>query len=90
MCMHIRIRAMRTTVEITDEQRARLLALAARRGEKGYSGLVREAVEQYLTVAEERDRERRKSAAYDALGSFSADEAEALRHRVGTVRENWR
>ena len=39
---------MRTTVEITDAQRAGLLELAARRGEKGFSRLVQEAVEAIL------------------------------------------
>jgi predicted DNA-binding protein len=39
---------MRTTIEIPDDQRARLLELAARRGEKGFSALVREALELYL------------------------------------------
>jgi len=90
MCMHIKMHVMRTTVEITDEQRARLLALAARRGEKGFSGLVREAVEQYLAISEERERESRRSAALGALGSLSEEEAEALRSRVRTLREDWR
>src|SRR5260370_421628 len=39
---------MRTTVEIADEHRARLVELAARRKEKGFSRIVSEAIEQYL------------------------------------------
>lgn len=39
---------MRTTIELTDEQRAALLALAARRGLRGYSSLVQEALAAYL------------------------------------------
>ena len=39
---------MRTTVEIPDEQRAKLLQLAAQRGEKGFSRLVQEALDLYL------------------------------------------
>lgn len=39
---------MRTTIELTDEQRSALLALAGRRGLRGYSSLVQEALAQYL------------------------------------------
>ena len=35
---------MKTTVEITDEHRARLVELAARRREKGFSRIVSEAM----------------------------------------------
>ena len=38
----------RTTIELTDLQRAQLLELAARRGERGFSKLVQEAVDAYL------------------------------------------
>ena len=36
---------MRTTVEINDRFRARLLQIAAERGEKGFSGMLEEALE---------------------------------------------
>jgi metal-responsive CopG/Arc/MetJ family transcriptional regulator len=39
---------VRTTVELTDRQRAALRKLAAERGEKGFSRLVQEAIEHYL------------------------------------------
>src|SRR5687767_14891424 len=52
---------MRTTIELTDLQRAKLLELAAQRREKGFSGLVQEAVDRYL--AEEESRSERISAA---------------------------
>jgi len=81
---------MRTTIEITDELRARLLAMAARRGEKGFSGLVGEAIERYLTAEEAREADRKKSAALDVLGSFSDEEADALEERTKRLRENWR
>jgi predicted DNA-binding protein len=38
----------RTTVEITEEQRRRLIALATERGERGFSRIVQEALERYL------------------------------------------
>lgn len=39
---------MRTTIELDDELRAALLSLAAKRGMRGYSSLVQEALAQYL------------------------------------------
>lgn len=39
---------MRTTIELSDEQRSALLALAGKRGLRGYSSLVQEALARYL------------------------------------------
>jgi hypothetical protein len=44
---------MRTRIELADDQRERLLQLAAERGEKGCTRIVQEAVALYL---EQRDR----------------------------------
>jgi hypothetical protein len=41
--MHVhasKIRVMRTTIELRDDQRARLLEIAAREGRKGFSHLI--------------------------------------------------
>ena len=89
--MHVRAcyyGAMRTTVEIPDKQRARLLELAAQRGEKGFSRLVQEALELYLR--ENQARRERVAAARSTLGSFSQQEAESLRESVRVLRERWR
>lgn len=79
---------MRTTVEIPDEQRAKLLELAARRGEKGFSGLVQEAIELYLKSLAL--REERVTAALAAVGSLDDAEALALEESVRKVRARWR
>ncbi len=89
--MHVRAcyyGAMRTTVEIPDKQRARLLELAAQRGEKGFSRLVQEALKLYLR--ENQARRQRVAAARATLGSFSQQEAESLRESVRVLRERWR
>jgi len=39
---------VRTTIEIKPGHRARLLEVAARRGEKGFSSVIAEALESYL------------------------------------------
>jgi metal-responsive CopG/Arc/MetJ family transcriptional regulator len=79
---------MRTTIELSDSQRAKLLELAAERGAKGFSELVREAIDHYL--AENAARRTRIDAAIAALGSLSARQAEALDESVRRLRRTWR
>lgn len=79
---------MRTTIELSDDHRARLLELSARRGEKGFSSIVEEALDRYFA------REERRRDAVDralaALGSFSEEEADRLEEEVGRLRRSWR
>ncbi len=79
---------MRTTLEIKDEYRAKLLEIAARRGEKGFSGIVEEAVREYL------DRESRqgdvRSRAVRLRGSLSPKESNRFRSETGELRKSWR
>jgi metal-responsive CopG/Arc/MetJ family transcriptional regulator len=79
---------VRTTIELSDDQRARLLAAAARRGEKGFSTLVQEAVDRYLQ--EEADRQERVRRALTLAGSLSDEAADALEASVRRLRETWR
>jgi metal-responsive CopG/Arc/MetJ family transcriptional regulator len=79
---------MRTTIELSDEHRAKLTALAAERGVRGFSELVREAVEHYL--AENAARQHRVAAALRVLGTLSDKEARALEESVTRLRATWR
>jgi predicted transcriptional regulator len=79
---------MRTTIEIPDTQRARLLDLAARRGEKGFSRLVQQAVERML--AEDDSRRSRIKAALAREGSMSEKAADELTASVARMRSTWR
>jgi metal-responsive CopG/Arc/MetJ family transcriptional regulator len=79
---------MRTTVEIDDRQRAELLKLAAQRGEKGFSGIVREAIEVYLK--QHRAKRELVAEALKLKGTFSDAEADALEASVRQLRERWR
>lgn len=81
-------RPMRTTIEIRDEYRARLLEIAARRGEKGFSRIVEQALEAYLRSEEAREEARRLALA--SRGSLTAKEAAGLEARAREVRESWR
>jgi hypothetical protein len=89
-CMHVHVILveMRTTIEITDRQRAALLELAARSGEKGFSRLVQKAIDQML--AEETSRKERIDRACALAGSFGDKSADALEAAVCKIRGNWR
>lgn len=65
-----------------------MLKMAARRGERGFSGLVREALARYLD--EEEERRRRVEAARSAIGSLKDEAGEAFEEAVRSVRERWR
>ena len=79
---------MRTTVELDNAQRAELLKLAAQRGEKGFSSVIREALDLYLR--QHRAKREVVAQALELEGSFSDDEADALEASVLHLREKWR
>lgn len=79
---------MRTTIDISDEHRAKLLQLAAERGAKGFSELVREAIDHYL--AENAARHERVAAALRVLGTLNDEAANRLEDSVKRLRGTWR
>ena len=79
---------VRTTVDIDDAQRAELLKLAAQRGEKGFSSVIREALDLY--IRQHRARREVVARALELEGTFSEDEADALEASVRQLRERWR
>jgi len=79
---------MRTTIEMKPEHRARILELAAHRGEKGFSAVVAEALEFYLETQEGRADAIRSALALK--GSMSETEAAALLTQTRKLRTNWR
>ena len=79
---------MRTTIEMKPEHRARILELAANRGEKGFSAVVEEALDLYLETQGARADAIRNALALK--GSMSRTDTEALLSHSRRVRENWR
>ncbi|BBY07257.1 hypothetical protein MNVI_25750 [Mycobacterium noviomagense] len=77
---------MRTTVEITDEQHRALSAIAQRRGVRGFSVLVQEALDGYLASlgTDEVDILLRLE------GAITESEAQEIRSRIDDVRGRWR
>ncbi len=79
---------MRTTIELEDDYRGRLLELAARRGKKGFSDLINEAVARYLTSEDAQADKQSKAAKLQ--GFLTASEADDLAARCHSARTLWR
>ena len=62
--------------------------MAGRRGEKGFSHLVEEAVDRF--IAEEQARTKSRRVALATRGSLARAEAMELAARVAAIREDWR
>ena len=79
---------MRTTIEISDALREKLLAVAARRRMKGFSALVEEAVEAFLRTEAERDA--KVKVALRLAGSIDRETAAHMRRVARRLRKSWR
>lgn len=86
--MHVILWLMRTTIEIKDHLRARLLELAARRGLKGFSILVEEAIVRYLE--EHAPHDEKVKAALSVLGTMNEQDADELERSIQRLRDQWR
>lgn len=79
---------MRTTIELPNRQRSRLLALSAERGERGFSRIVQEALDRYFD--ESAARAERVREALRMAGAMPKREADILREHVRGLRYGWR
>ena len=75
-------------MEILPEHRSALLELAARRGEKGFSGVVAEALEAYLSMEKSREKLRRDFIAL--AGTLDPKDADELRGETKAIWASWR
>lgn len=77
---------MRTTVEISDAQHRALSALAQRRGLRGFSPLVQEAVDTYLGDLGQDE----VCVLLDLEGTLGERDERELRARIDVARRTWR
>lgn len=76
---------MRTTVEIREDQRLALAALAEQRGLRGFSLLVQEAIDGYLAGRQADELE----SVLSLRGSLSPVEADELERRIAEAWSAW-
>jgi len=85
---------MRTTIELTDDHRAKLLALAARRRLRGFSALIREALERYLEEPSNGGRTQAGAKAARSARKIRArmteTETEQMQRRIDELWRRWR
>jgi metal-responsive CopG/Arc/MetJ family transcriptional regulator len=79
---------MRTTVELPDDLIAALHALAVKKGYRGYSRIMEEAVKHYLRENEK--KEGSWSVLMKMRGSWNAEEAAETKKKLEEIRKNWR
>ncbi len=77
----------KTTVELKDEHRAILRAIAVSRGWRGLSRAIEEAIEFYLEHHAESEVAR--SALVERRGAWSSDVARRNARTIAEVRRNW-
>ncbi|MGE2690368.1 hypothetical protein [Mycolicibacterium pulveris] len=77
---------MRTTVEITAEQHRALTAIAQRRGVRGFSPLVQEALDSYLADLSTDEVE----LLLGLEGVLTESETREVRARITDAKSTWR
>ena len=79
---------MRTTIELSNDHRSSLHSLAARRGLRGYSKLIQEAVDLYIQgmTAKERNTEQ----LLKMRGTWNKEEARNFQNKLREIRRNWK
>jgi metal-responsive CopG/Arc/MetJ family transcriptional regulator len=79
---------MRTTIELSNDQRSALHSLAAQKGLRGYSKLIQEAVDLYLKETSK----KRKGNNYllKMRGTWSQEEALRFREKLAGIRQEWK
>ncbi len=78
---------MRTTIELAERHRSFLLATAAERGTRGYSALIQEALDHYISCKDA--SLNYKQELLRMKGSWSREEANDVRGKIKEVRKNW-
>jgi metal-responsive CopG/Arc/MetJ family transcriptional regulator len=78
---------MRTTVELPDDFIAALHAIAVKKGYRGYSKVMEDAVKHYLYDHEK--KEKSLSVLMKMRGSWNRREAAETKKRLEEIRKNW-
>ena len=79
---------MRTTVELSNYQRSSLHSLATRRGLRGYSKLIQEAVDLY--IQEMTAKEGGAKHLLQMRGTWNKEEARKFQKKLKGIRKSWK
>lgn len=79
---------MRTTIELSDDLVSILHAIAVKKGYRGYSKVVEEALHFYLR--ENRESKIDLDRILKMRGSWPQEEANRVKTRLEEIRKNWK
>ena len=79
---------MRTTIELSNDHRSSLHSLAARRGLRGYSKLIQEAVDLY--IQEMTAKEVNAKHLLRMRGTWNKEDARKFQKKLREIRRNWK
>ena len=79
---------MRTTIELSDDLISMLHALAVKKGYRGYSKVIEEALIFY--IKENEKRETGKDNILKMRGSWNRAEATETKRRLEEITKNWK
>ncbi len=80
---------MKTTLDLDDDLREKLLHLAAQHQDEDLSRIINRAIRQYVEDLEANQQEERLQRVLALAGSISEQDAEAAHARLREVREQW-
>jgi len=79
---------MRTTIDIPDRLRAELLALAAKKGLRGYSEIVKEAIEMYIHYIKKSEINKRRVLKLE--GVWKDEDVNKIAEAVESAWAGWK
>ena len=79
---------MRTTIELSNNHRSFLHSLAARRGLRGYSKLIQEAVDFY--IQQMATKEGNTKHLLTMRGTWNKEDTRKFKNRLREIRRNWK
>jgi metal-responsive CopG/Arc/MetJ family transcriptional regulator len=79
---------MRTTIELTNDHRSSLHSLAARRGLRGYSKLIQEAVDLY--IQEMMAKEGNARLLLKMRGTWNKEDSRKFQKKLREIRKSWK
>jgi len=79
---------MRTTIELSTDHRSSLHSLAARRGLRGYSKLIQEAVDLY--IQDMTAKEGNTKLLLKMRGTWNKHDANTFSKKLRGIRRNWK
>jgi hypothetical protein len=78
---------MRTTIEIQDRYRSILHSLAVKKGLRGYSTIIEDALDTYIDGLSRKDS--LKNEILQMMGSWQEEEISQVKDKIKEMRKNW-